>query len=255
MIRWLPLVLLLVLARPAAASLEASWGSACTPIVTDRLLPAGATQSRLFFSVTGLSGTVQAFQFRFSYGSRFSPDYPNCGAFVVPDAWRFDLDGCGGPSLVQIKLTARDVACPHIFPPGGAEVTKITYDPLVSQATIIIAQSFLTAVTADPSIRYHLADLLFDHTLAVNGPGSPPNTCGGFEAPICFTLQGGEYDAHGDCEPSDGGVYLDANGVEHSFGPYPNVIATFRTDAASVACDGATPARPTTWGALRAQYR
>jgi hypothetical protein len=245
------LLLLVLLARPASAGIEASW-NACAPIVSDRVLPSGATTSRLYFSVTGLTGTVKGFDIRFSYGSQFAGD---CGALHPPDAWRFDDAGCEGlANLVQFKTTSTDPACPQLTGPVGLDLTKINYDPLIGRERIIIARSWTTPITADPGIRYQIANVTFDHTYAVSGPGDPPQTCGGFEQPICFTFQGSQ-GAHGDCDPYGQNAYLDGNGEQHSFGAFPSVIATFRSDASSVTCNGATPATPKTWGALRAQYR
>ena len=248
---WLPILALVVLARPAAGGVDVSW-NACSPIVTDRLLPSGATSSRLYFSVTGLTGTVKSFEIRFRYGSQWAGD---CGALHPPDAWRFDDAGCEGQAnLLQIKTTSSDPACPQLTGPTGLNLTKIEYDPLIGRETVIIARAWSPAITVDPAVRYQIANVTFDHTYAVSGPGAPPETCGGFEQPICFTFQG-SHDAHGDCYRFGQNSYLDGDGVEHSFGAFPSVIATFRSDASSVACNGATPATPKTWGALRAQYR
>jgi len=244
-------LLLLALAQPAAASIDVSW-DACSPIVADRLLPPGATESHLFFSVTGLSGNVSAFQFNFHYGASFSPE---CGAGSPPDSWRFDNAGCMGPSFIEYIVNSTHRDCPQLLPANAISILNTSFNPLDEKITTTIARSVGGAgVAANSSTRYLLVEMVFSHLFTVAGPGSPGETCGGFEKPICFTFQG-SFDAHGNCAPGGGGSYVDGNGNEHPFGTFPPVIATFRSVESSVACNGATPATPTTWGAIRAQYR
>lgn len=245
--RSLPLLLLaLPTLAQAVPTIEASW-QACAPIVKNRVPPPGQTISKLVFSTTGVGG-IQAFELRVGLGTK-----PGCNVYDVPDAWRFDANGCEGQALMSFVLDSRDAACPQLGT-GGNSILKCTSDPITARMTLLVAYAFAT-VQADPNVHYHLVTFVFDHTYAVAGAGSPPQTCGGFEKPVCFSFAH-QNDAHGDCDPHDVPVYLDANGIQHSFQVDPDVIATFRMDeSVPLGCAAATPATPVTWGQIRAQYR
>ena len=53
--------------------------------------------------------------------------------------------------------------------------------------------------TPDPAVRYQLFRIEMDHTYAVTGAGTPGETCGGFETPMCFALWSGTETVMGEC--------------------------------------------------------
>lgn len=260
MIRNLVALLLVGLSSGAAhgaAVIDLSW-DACSPIKHDRVLPGGATLSHLFVLGTGITGPTAAYQFRVFMGSDMGSNaFGTCSPINVPDAWRFDAAGCQGPSLYSVSTVSK--TCPTLSGTSTPLKTiNLSYDPISGQQVLIVALVYSNEPQpADPNVTYQLAHIQFDHTFAVQGAGDPPNTCGGFEKPMCFTLWGG-YNVHGDCLPAnmvEHGSYVRSDGTEVPFGGGPDDVATFRIDAGIQACNLATPARPTTWGAIRAQYR
>ena len=78
---------------------------------------------------------------------------------------------------------------------------------------------------------------LFDHSFSVVGVTTPGTDCGGVEQPICFA--------------TIVATYLDANGTEINWGLDGNLSLTAN---GSVGCPYSA-AQPTTWGAIKSQYR
>ena len=91
----------------------------------------------------------------------------------------------------------------------------------------------------NPATRYHLATFTHDFTFASNGP-SPPDlsTCGGFETPMCINLIGTRVS------------YLDTGGAE-----FPFLIGNRTLTVNSIGGCPAVPARASTWGTIKGQYR
>lgn len=251
----LALGLVTVLAGTAAAvpTIDLSW-TGCSPITHDRVLPPGATSSDLYIVASGLSGSTKGFDFHLYMGQQATP---TCPPNFVADAWRFDDAGCQGQAHLMEPLYGASKACPSIM--GSATpitIHNLTYDTIAQQLQIVSAAQY-PAQPVDPGVTYQLLRLHIDHTYAVTGAGSPPNTCGGFEKPMCITLWGG-YDAHGDCYGPDHleyAHYLDGDGIDHAFAGGVVTVTSFRIDSSIQACNLATPVTPTTWGAIRGQYR
>ena len=240
--------------------IDLSW-DACSPIQHDRVLPSGATMSHLYVIGTGITGITAAYEFRLYMGTNVGSNYyGTCSPTTVPDAWRFDAAGCQGPAFFSVFTSSTSkTTCPPLSGTSTPlKIIDLSYSPLTNQQVLIVALSYQNAPqTADPNETYQLAHLVIDHTYAVQGAGDPPNTCGGFEKPMCFTLWGG-YDVHGDCVPanrSSHGSYYRSDGTQVDFALGPVEMASFRIDAGIQACNLATPSQPTTWGAIRAQYR
>jgi hypothetical protein len=238
-----------------AAVIDLSW-DACSPIQHDRVLPAGATMSHLYATGTGITGATVAYQFKIYLGTNFGG---TCSPTTVPDAWRFDATGCQGTPFYSVFTNSTSKTCPALSGTSTpVKIIEMNYSPFDIQEVLTVAIAYQNAPqTADPNVTYQLGHILFDHTYAVQGAGDPPNTCGGFEKPMCITAWGG-YNVHGDClgpNQATHGSYLRLDGTEVPFGGGPVDVASFRIDAGIQACNLATPAQPTTWGAIRAQYR
>lgn len=105
---------------------------------------------------------------------------------------------------------------------------------------LVLANSYPNGVsTVDPLTQYHLARFVFDHTNSVVGPGTAGQTCGGLESSMCFQLITA--------------IYVDLNGQEGTFDRPFHLTATMN-DAQLTTC-AAIPARATTWGQIKNQYR
>jgi len=236
----------------SAPVIDMSW-NACSPIQHDRVLPAGETASDLYVIASGVDGTHTGYQFKMVLGTK-----PFCGALETPDAWRFDAAGCQGPSFFTGTSKSTSKTCPAFSGPNapGVEIVDLSYNPFDTQTTVTVAVAYASQV-ADPNQTYQLAHLHFDHTYAVSGAGTPGQTCGGFEKPMCFALWGG-FGPLGNCiddPPTHARAsYLDGGGVQHDFLLPSMVRNSFRVDSSIQACNLVTPARPATWGSIKAQY-
>ena len=241
-------------AAHSAAVIDLSW-NACSPIVHDRILPPGATTSDLYVLGSGITGTTDGYEVWIFMGQNVSA---NCSPRVVADAWRFDAAGCQGPSFFNVSLSSASKSCPSLKGDPSFSSFLLEYDTSVGQlvfrATVAYGGS---PQLADPNLTYLLARLTFDHTYAVSGPGDPPNTCGGFEKSMCFTLWGGS-NVKGDCFGPGQIAFANYERTDGSlipFGPGPVNVTSFRTDPGIAACEPATPVHATTWGAVRGMYR
>jgi len=199
----------------------------------------------LYVSVLGIDQPHQAYETTFIYGD---------GTSNVPDAWRFDPPGCQGSSFITINhLAPAEVAksCPS-FQGGLAsvQVKDVAFvPPSDGYAGTNLRVSLFNAyppgvMTVDRDTRYFLMRVLFYHNDSVAGATTPGVDCGGWETPMCFRIIRA--------------IYLDLNGTELPFGrnvaPGAPLIVTFNGLNPPGNCGG-VPAHPTTWGAIKHQYR
>jgi len=234
----------------ASGIISMTWRGSCTPIIQD-VTPTSAPLS-LVVSVLGNDETHSTYGVFFLVGSADN---------TVPDAWQFEATGCQGSSFVQIDhLPAPTLAktCPAFS--GTGQTLPIKDFSIVPPTTPfpttlrrgVVVSAYQPIVTAVAAQRYFLAGFTFDHSFSVDGPTTPGVDCGGLATPMCIRLN-----------PSGPGSGV----VGTVSGPSAYVRAS---DGASVAFDmdgtnyltthggsgcGATPATPTTWGAVKGQYR
>jgi hypothetical protein len=169
-------------------------------------------------------------------------DLPNVGhdssIFLypsVPDAWRFDDNGCQTGSQLVISTNAfNKTSCPAMRGSNPFPITFFGYDPGMQQAQLRLLNTY---DTLDPlgDRRYTLWVLSFDHSFSVAGPGLPGETCGGAEKGLALEVRNLEYlraDGGKDIPTTQQG---DANPCLWNMGP----VATERS----------------TMGRLKAQYR
>ncbi len=222
-------------AGPALAAdgvISMSWDTCVGPTRRDNSGPAAYS---LYLSVLGIDQLHKAYDVRLIYGNDVN---------TVPDAWRFDGPGCQGSSMATIDHLAppADIkACPTFMQAStpALQVKDIGFSPPsdpyeTTLMRVVLANRYPNGVTTvNPATRYFLARFVFDHTRSGAGAGAPPETCGGFEQVITFRLTNGSY--------------LTLDGIEIPFGRDGfQVVAVF---------NGVTPARTTSWGAIKGQYR
>ena len=183
----------------------------------------------LYLTVSGIDQPHKAYDVRFIYGN---------AAQEVPDAWRFDAQGCEGSVLIRQDIAVAK-ACPSFMQAAtGLQIRRVDFVPpsepyAQTMMWVLLANSYTPVTTVDPSATYLLERVLFDLSYAVPGAGDPPNTCGGFEQAMFFTLTRA--------------TYLDPNFNEFPFGRARLPL--------TVSVNTSVPARPTTWGAIKGQYR
>ena len=224
-------------ARAAHGTIDLSW-DVCTPVVSDIASPV-AGPLRVVASVLGNDQTHKAYSVIFQLGD---------ASDQVPDAWRFDAEGCQGLPLIQINhLPPADLApaCPA-FSGNEVPLTLKFYSPMPLDSGLpttlmrgVMASSYLSPRTADPGQRYHLASFVFDHTNSVIGPTTPGVGCGGFETAIFIKLLVGE-------RPGPTCAYLSAS---------DDIAYPFDAGNILVSVNGSVPAAQTTWGLIKSAYR
>jgi hypothetical protein len=227
-----------------------NWGTGCeTPVITN-LVPTSAPQS-LFVSEIGNDQTHRAYQIRF-----FIAD----ATHHVPDAWRFDAEGCQSAlgSLLTINHTPVGVVsktCPPFQSWLVSSIQIKDYSFLYpgtaypkTQIRGVLASTYPQGTTSNPAQRYFLAEFRFDHSWSTAGPSTPGTSCGGFETPMCILLLTGEPWDHG-AEGTSSYLRM-SDGVELPFDPGQ----TWVTVNGLTGCPR-VPAAPSTWGQVKNAYR
>jgi hypothetical protein len=234
---FLPTLFLLAVVPPtlAAPQLSLTWDTCTGP--TDKTTTDPGIYS-LNASLIGLDQPTTAYQVWISYGD---------ASLQVPDAWRFDdLGGCqtsAGIAINHLSPPALSKACPSLQGTAPSlQIKKVDFWPPAFSVPQTLMRALLANaypagnLVVDPSTRWFLAQFRFDHTFSVVGPTEPNVWCGGFETPICFRVEVASY--------------LTPDQIEYPIAVPGAVTATFDQGVC-----GAVPARPSTWGGIKAQYR
>jgi hypothetical protein len=217
----------------AAGSVSINWDTCVGP--QDKAVAPGSIVS-LNMSVLGQSDPHQAYQVQLTLGSPGG----------LKDAWRFDPAGCQGSSFITINHLAPAAiskACPTFQGSfASVQVKDYSYDALTGKARLSLYNAYPpnNSVQINPAVRYFLGGVTFDHTFSVVGPGTPAETCGGVEAPVCVHITSA--------------TWLTPAGVEIPWAISQEFVTA--NDPQNLShCPGATPATTTTWGSLKNQYR
>ena len=120
---------------------------------------------------------------------------------------------------------------------------EVAYDNLLGRGAtvLVIGQLYCLRRLFNFSYytRYFLERIQFDMNAAVVGPGTPDVTCGGLEVPMCFALTYA--------------TWVDLAGNEIPFNrSNPSPAVTFN---GPIPCPWVVPAKATTWGSIKSQYR
>lgn len=233
-------------ATGAVPTVDLSWHD-CSPVVTSVTGPVPGTY-RLYVSALGQEEAHQGYVVRLHVRSAdWSP---------VPDAWRFDHDGCQGPSRIEIR---------HLPPPALAkfcpafqgtassmQLAQYAFDPATGRAELDLGNRYPDGVPApEPTVRSFLLGVDFHHAHSVTWTVNPGAACGGFEKDmvISFTLNlGCHRPSPSDCPPPPPPSWLDMQGEEHDFA-VGNGSVTFCGSCVPVAATAAT------WGQIKGAYR
>jgi hypothetical protein len=168
------LLLAVVASTAYGETVRLSWNS-CDPWNrnTNFADPGGYDYYKLVISATGCDGPYVGHESVIET----SPSY-------VPDAWRFDDNGCQTGSQLSISTNALSKVCPAFRGGGAVAVTSYTVD---GNARIHLGISF-APFTPSPTTLYTLWQLTFDHTYSVSGPSNPGEGCGGAEQQLGFSV-------------------------------------------------------------------
>jgi len=229
-------------AMPASGVVAISWDACDGPV---RRSWSGPGPYSIYVSVLGIDEPQKAYDIRVVYGDPSNR---------VPDAWAFQAGGCQAqlsptgfvPEYVPPKSVA--ATCPAFMGTSSPslQIMDIRTNPptdfnTMSLVRCVVANSYPHGVASmDANTRYFLASFTFDHAVSVDGEGTAGSTCGGASTPMCFRL--------------DSASYLDMDGIEKPF-DRPGTgyqLITFETKSA---CSTEIPARLTTWGQIKSQYR
>ena len=210
--------------RAAIGTVDLSWDGCTGPVDKTTTTPG---IYNLFITELGHDQPHKAYDVRIIYGDATQN---------VPDAWRFDADGCEGTSLITQDVTSK--LCPPFWQnaPGALQIKKVEFSPpqdgyATTLMRILLANAYGEVNVVVPTTRYLLEVIKFDLSAAVVGAGSPPATCGGFEVPMNFKLTYA--------------IWLDLAGNE----------IPFNRSRTTVSFNGVVPVRAETCGSIKSQYR
>jgi hypothetical protein len=217
----------------AAGTFRLNWDSCYGPI-TRSVVPGEVVA--FYASVTGQSQPHLGFQIRIEVGRD--------SGVMLPDAWRFDVEGCQGSQLVSInhQFPIGVNACPSFQGAGeSVQIKDYSVDPVSGRGRIVCANVYPFATNLpNPAARYVLIGVTFDHSFSMAGASVPVERCGGVEESVCFLVRQAEW--------------LTTDLVETPWALEQEFVSA--NDPSFVSClGGQVPARGSTWGALKAQYR
>lgn len=226
---------LLSAALPAGAdpTVRLSWDT-CDPIVPNQDFT-GPDVDLLVASATDISGS--------HIGYALGLIVLAADGAPLPDAWRFDADGCFGADELYADHYAVTKSCPVLITSNPSVGLGVFFDVPGNPPGSLSIRFLMVgdATTASPAVRYTLARIFFDHTRAVAGFGVPGETCGDAEIPVCIYLKEALLYPP---DPPPVPMNLENAGITWQGAHF-----------GAGACMAAIPARPSTWGRMKALYR
>jgi len=218
--------LLLVLATPVAADPVAKlhWDTCDSAALTKSY--AGPGTYTQVVTLSGIGETVKGVEVLIQLMFRGA----NGCAVAAPDAWRFDAGGCQA-GRVAASYAAAPGDCPVLGSTGRASLLGATD----ATAPVIHVVSAFDPVTLSADSTYTVVTLAFDQSQSVVG-ASHDGLCGGVDLPGCAQIVGLSYLRPDNSVVNVGGAWS---------------VAWQSADGCSF-CD---PAKPATWGRVKAEYR
>jgi hypothetical protein len=210
--------------------------AACDLVMKDRWVFPGESPA-LYLSVRGLDDTSDGYEATLELVPQ------DGGAF--PDAWRFDLAGCAAARWDPPRLVppSQGNGCGSLALDTGISGTAVTrtFDETAQHLKIDLYVTLDGPETIHfPNDPFMVFLLPLNQAGGVNGP-SVEGSCGGLERPLCLALRTLRF------HRPDGSWFEAAT-------PLPVATANAAGLGGPSACS-AVPARPATWGALKAGYR
>jgi|SRR5688572_2373638 len=163
----------------------------------------------------------------------------------LPDAWRFDSEGCQPESLIRVDHLN---PIPHTAScwtglcgtSSFSRQSSMIYEPSTGTARLSLEVLYPQGIPAgNPSLRYLLTRTTFFLSTFGREGESEIGTCGGLEQPVCFRLVDARYQN------------LAGTWVPWTIG---NSIVSVHGESVPAPDCLAVPARPSTWGRIKTQY-
>lgn len=216
----------------AAGAIRIDWNNCPTSPVDKAIVPGDVVT--FFVTLTGESATHIGYHV-------YVDIVPTTGG-QLPDAWRFDQDGCQGPSFLKIghRLAPQPSDCLNFQGAAASSQQKLfLYDAVHGRAQVRLVNVYpQTPQVALPENRYFLMQVVFDHEFSVNGPGDPGATCGGLDQATCLAITSAAYHDTDDMDV-----------------PWTVERGVISANDPTGACAGSTPVRARTWGLIKSLYR
>ena len=248
-------------ARDASAGVGLRWNQCASPITNFNIEPYSATQHDLIVTLTGYEMDANQIDLTLVV---YEPCFGE-GDFI-PQAWRFDAGGCQAGALTIDRPVSFD-GCDGLVPLVGPTFESVTAqeihasvgqhnDPVTYRAIFIrIAQTFpLRHLVATD--RYVVARIRLDMSHTVAGVDPSGNACGCGSAPRQITIW------NGSIAGPQGGDQLGWSGFLEDLAFWADADFCVIDKPSPPATNGAadplcmtTAARPSSWGAIKAQYR
>jgi len=215
-------LLLLTTCARAVPSIRYSW-DACDPVVLDHEFvgPGHYVQT---LSVTGLVLPFTSFEAHIAIGPG------------LLSAWAFYNGACQGAGRMTVSTAAG--GCQTI--PGLLVTANVVPGLTDPTAHLYVTASVPAGFTPDPTARYTLLRIDFDHTATTTGSLDPPGHCGSGDLPYCFGIESMAINAH-----SLPGRDFDVE----------NGVLTWNLASTPGQCPFRVAVRPSTWGRLKSIYR
>src|SRR5262245_15206971 len=210
-----------------------SWGNQCPTIETNKDFTGPALYS-LWIGLKNL--TVADRNVAFDVSLFYGP--------TVPDAWRFEINGCQTPARAMMNELPNTKACPAMVGANPETITDFYYDSVTQRMQIRLA-SVYNAFNPSPGITYTLWNVIFDHTHSVSGADADPGTCDNAGLPLCLSIP----------DPSDPEfppllITTDNTVVYFHFANPSDQFVSWNSG-----CDPPVPSGQTTWGKIKESYR
>jgi hypothetical protein len=216
----------------AIGTIDLSWDGCTGPV--DKTTTTPGVYS-LFITEVGQDQAARAYDVRLVYGNATQE---------VPDAWRFDAEGCETGAAIQLDFASK--VCPSFAQEtdSSATIRVVGFVPpsdpyATTLMRILFAHAYAPGNPVEPATRHLLERIQFDMNDAVVGAGTA-TTCGGFEQAICFALTYATF------------LDLDRNEVPFNRARTPLTVSF---DGPIATCPGVVPVRAETWGSIKSQYR
>ena len=204
-----------------------SWGT-CDPVVQNLDFTGPGQIATMVLSALGTGSPHKGYRFKVLVSSG------------LPDAWRFDADGCNVGQL-SLNTAGLSKACPAFQGTNPLPIFNYGYEvDGAGTATYDVLNAYNEVLAPNAGTRYTVFQGLFNHAFSNTGPRDPALECGNAEQPICFALVHTEF-----LNPD---LTIIPFGVENDF-------LTWQDAGNSTGCPGATQNEATTWGRVKGLYR
>ena len=223
----------LAVAMPAAAqrgSVSLTW-TQCDPVVQNLDFTAPGQVANLILTATGAEDMHKGWRFRVLVGENLTDPLPN--------AWRFDADGCNVGQL-SLNTAALNKACPGWQGTNPLPIFNFGHEAdKPNTATLDMLNAYDTADPVAGTI-YTVWQALFNHTFSDVGPQDPALACGNAETQICFWL-----------------FYTEFLQPDLTFGPFDSIgndYVTWNDPGNTNGCPNVQN-QNSTWGRVKGLYR